>query len=97
MHIFRSFLHTLTSFLDKIQTTRENYFQKGADVMHTMWKGTISFGLVNILVKMHAATENKDIRLRQLHKKCQSPTKYKKTYPGCDQNVNDEDIVQAYY
>ena len=28
--------------------------------MHTMWKGTISFGLVNIPVKMHAATENKD-------------------------------------
>jgi len=96
MHIFRSFLHTLTSFLDKIQTTRENYFQKGADVMHTMWKGTISFGLVNIPVKMHAATENKDIRLRQLHKKCQSPIKYKKTCPVCDEEVKDEDIVKAY-
>ncbi len=29
--------------------------------MHTMWKGTISFGLVNIPVKMHA-TENKDVK-----------------------------------
>src|SRR5699024_12174495 len=96
MHIFRSFLHTLTSFLDKIQTTRENYFQKGADVMHTMWKGTISFGLVNIPVKMHAATENKDIRLRQLHKKCQSPIKYKKTYTVCDEEVKDEDNDNAY-
>src|SRR5699024_12300308 len=96
MHIFRSFLHTLTSFLDKIQTTRENYFQKGADVMHTMWKGTISFGLVNIPVQMHAATENKDIRLRQLQKKCQSPIKYKKTGPVCDEEGKDEDIVKAY-
>lgn len=64
--------------------------------MHTMWKGTISFGLVNIPVKMHAATENKDIKLRQLHKKCKTPIKYEKTCPNCDEVVNNEDIVKAY-
>ena len=65
--------------------------------MHTMWKGTISFGLVNIPVKMHAATENKDIRLRQLHKKCQSPIKYKKVCPVCEEeNLKEDDIVKAY-
>src|SRR5699024_3625116 len=96
MHIFRSFLHTLTSFLDKIQTTRENYFQKGADVMHTMWKGTISFGLVNIQVKMHAATENKEVTLRQLHKECETPIKYQKICPVCEREVKNEEIVKAY-
>ncbi|MCF3944721.1 Ku protein [Oceanobacillus alkalisoli] len=64
--------------------------------MHTMWKGTISFGLVNIPVKMHAATENKDIKLRQLHKKCKTPIKYEKTCPNCDEAVKNEDIVKAY-
>ncbi|MFC2948962.1 non-homologous end joining protein Ku [Virgibacillus sediminis] len=64
--------------------------------MHTMWKGTISFGLVNIPVKMHAATENKDIKLRQLHKECQSPIKYEKTCPVCDKEVDNDDIVKAY-
>lgn len=65
--------------------------------MHTMWKGTISFGLVNIPVKMHAATENRDIKLRQLHKKCKTPIKYKKTCPNCgDEEVKNEDIVKAY-
>ncbi|WP_193063019.1 Ku protein [Oceanobacillus oncorhynchi] len=64
--------------------------------MHTMWKGTISFGLVNIPVKMHAATENKDIKLRQLHKKCKTPIKYEKTCPNCDEDVKNEDIVKAY-
>ena len=64
--------------------------------MHTMWKGTISFGLVNIPVKMHAATENKDIKLRQLHKKCKTPIKYEKTCPNCDEEVKNEDIVKAY-
>lgn len=64
--------------------------------MHTMWKGTISFGLVNIPVKMHAATENKDVKLRQLHKECQSPVKYEKTCPVCEKEVKSEDIVKAY-
>ncbi|QDP41712.1 non-homologous end joining protein Ku [Radiobacillus deserti] len=64
--------------------------------MHTMWKGTISFGLVNIPVKLHAATEDKDIKLRQLHKECQSPIKYEKVCPVCDREVKQEEIVKAY-
>lgn len=64
--------------------------------MHTMWKGTISFGLVNIPVKMHAATENKDIKLRQLHHECQTPIKYEKVCPVCDREVKPEEIVKAY-
>src|SRR5690625_408292 len=64
--------------------------------MHTMWKGTISFGLVNIPVKMHAATENKDIRLRQLHKECKTPIKYQKVCPACEREVENEEIVKAY-
>lgn len=64
--------------------------------MHTMWKGTISFGLVNIPVKMHAATENKDIKLRQLHKECQTPIKYERTCSNCDREVKNDEIVKAY-
>lgn len=64
--------------------------------MHTMWKGTISFGLVNIPVKMHAATENKDVKLRQLHKECKTPIKYEKVCPVCDRKVEEDEIVRAY-
>lgn len=64
--------------------------------MHTVWKGSISFGLVNIPVKLHAATENKDNKLRQLHKECNTPISYKKVCEGCDKEVTDEDIVKAY-
>lgn len=64
--------------------------------MHTMWKGTISFGLVNIPVKMHAATENKDVKLRNLHKECQTPVKYQKTCPNCDREIENDEIVKAY-
>ncbi|MDN4607006.1 Ku protein [Sporosarcina highlanderae] len=64
--------------------------------MHTVWKGSISFGLVNIPIKLHAATENNDIKLRQLHKECNSPISYQKVCPVCDREVQNEDIVKAY-
>ncbi|MBT2695473.1 Ku protein [Bacillus sp. ISL-55] len=64
--------------------------------MHTIWKGSISFGLVNIPIKLHAATEDRDIKLRTLHKECHSPIKYEKTCPVCDVEVKNEDIVKAY-
>lgn len=64
--------------------------------MHTMWKGSISFGLVNIPIKLHAATEDKDIKLRQLHKECHSPIKYEKKCPVCNVEINQTDIVKAY-
>lgn len=46
--------------------------------MHTVWKGAISFGLVHVPVKMHSATEDKDIHFRQLHKECKMPISYEK-------------------
>src|SRR6202046_1610396 len=36
--------------------------------MRSMWKGAISFGLVMIPVKLYAATEQKDIAFRQVHR-----------------------------
>lgn len=64
--------------------------------MHTMWKGSISFGLVNIPIKLHTATEDKDIKLRNLHKECHSPVKYEKVCPVCNVEIKTEDIVRAY-
>ncbi len=64
--------------------------------MHTMWKGSISFGLVNIPVKMFAATEDRDIRFKYLHKKCKTPIKTERVCPGCNEKIAPEDIVRGY-
>ncbi len=64
--------------------------------MHTIWKGSISFGLVNIPIKLHTATEDKDIKLRTLHKECHSPIKYEKVCPVCEVEVKPEEIVRAF-
>lgn len=65
-------------------------------MLHTMWKGSVSFGLVNIPVKLFSATESKDIRLRQLHKECHTPIKYEKICPTCETKLESNDIVKAF-
>jgi len=64
--------------------------------MHTVWKGAISFGLVNIPVRMFTATEDKDIKFRYLHKTCNTPLNYKKYCPSCNVDVSEDDIVRGY-
>jgi DNA end-binding protein Ku len=64
--------------------------------MHTMWKGSISFGLVNIPVKMYAATEEKDIRFRYLHKECQTPVQNVRMCPHCQKEVPWNEIVKGF-
>ncbi|CAM5787852.1 MULTISPECIES: non-homologous end joining protein Ku [Brevibacillus] len=64
--------------------------------MHTVWKGSISFGLVNIPVRMFTATEERDVRFRQLHKECHTPIRYTKMCPHCEKEVGAEDIVRGF-
>lgn len=65
-------------------------------LLHTVWKGAISFGLVHVPVKMHAATEDKDIHFRQLHKECNMPIGYEKKCSHCNKEVKAEDIVKGF-
>jgi DNA end-binding protein Ku len=64
--------------------------------MHTVWKGSISFGLVNVPVKMHAATETQEIHFNYLHEDCHNRIRYMKKCPHCDIEVAAEDIVKGY-
>ncbi|GGH88427.1 DNA end-binding protein Ku [Pullulanibacillus pueri] len=64
--------------------------------MHTMWKGSISFGLVHIPIKLYAATETKDVHFRSLHDECQSPIRYQKYCPTCEREVENSEIIKGY-
>ncbi|KIL37782.1 DNA repair protein [Gordoniibacillus kamchatkensis] len=64
--------------------------------MHTVWKGAISFGLVNVPVKMFSATEEKDIHMKYIHKKCITPLSYVRKCTTCDEEVAWEDITRGY-
>jgi len=64
--------------------------------MHTLWKGSISFGLVNVPVKMHAATEAQEFQFNYLHKVCQHRIRSVKKCPSCDVDVDTADLVKGY-
>ncbi len=61
-----------------------------------MWKGSISFGLITIPVKLYAATESKDVRFNLLHEACRTPIRYRKWCPRCEQDVGSDELVKGY-
>lgn len=64
--------------------------------MRTLWKGAISFGLVNVPVKLYTATEKKEIKFNYLHDKCKTPIRYERHCPTCNVEVAPEEIVWGY-
>lgn len=64
--------------------------------MRNIWKGAISFGLVNVPVKLYPATEDKDIKFNYLHAECKTPIQYAKRCPTCNREVKAEEIVRGY-
>jgi DNA end-binding protein Ku len=64
--------------------------------MRTLWKGAVSFGLVNVPIKLYPATERKEIRFHYLHEKCRTPIKYERHCPTCGVEVPAEEIVRGY-
>lgn len=62
-----------------------------------IWKGAISFGLVNIPVELHTAVRSESrISFRQLHKKDLAPIKYDRVCSKEEKSVPYEDIVKGY-
>jgi len=64
--------------------------------VQTIWKGSISFGLLNVPVRMSAATARENIRFRTLHKECHTPLVQKRFCPQCDREVDYHDTVRGY-
>lgn len=64
--------------------------------MKAMWKGTITFALISIPVKLYTATKKKDISFHLLHKADSSPIEYKRFCVAEDKEVGWDDIVRGY-
>ncbi len=68
----------------------------GGILLRALWKGSISFGLVNIPVRLYAATERKDVKFNYLHRECGTPVRYQKYCPTCQKQISQEEIVYGY-
>lgn len=64
--------------------------------MRAIWKGAIAFGLVNVPVKVYAATENHDVSLHQVHDKDGGRIRYQRRCEICGEVVEYKDIAKAY-
>lgn len=64
--------------------------------MRSMWKGGISFGLVMIPVRLYAATEQKDIAFRQVHRADGGRIRFRRFCSVCGEEVPYEDVVKGY-
>jgi DNA end-binding protein Ku len=61
-----------------------------------IWKGTISFGLVTIPVKLYSATEEKDISFRQVHEEDGGRIRYRRVCEIDGEEVPYSDIGKGY-
>jgi DNA end-binding protein Ku len=61
-----------------------------------IWKGSISFGLVNIPIALHPATRREELKFRLLRKSDLSPVNYKRVAEKDGREVPWDQIVKGY-
>ena len=61
-----------------------------------IWSGALSFGLVNVPVKLYTATRSKDVRFNQLHAKDGARIRQKRVSSANGEEVPLEEIVKGY-
>lgn len=64
--------------------------------MRSIWKGAITFGLVNVPVKVYSATEDHDISLHQVHDKDGGRIRYQRKCEVCGKVIDYANIAKAY-
>jgi DNA end-binding protein Ku len=69
---------------------------EGDGWMRAIWKGAITFGLVNVPVSLHSATESHDVRLHQVHDADGGRIRYQRKCEVCGEIVPYEHIDKAY-
>jgi DNA end-binding protein Ku len=61
-----------------------------------IWSGTISFGLLNVPVRLFSAVARRNIALREIRESDNSRIKHRRVAEGTDEEVPYENIVKAY-
>ncbi len=64
--------------------------------VRAIWKGAVSFGLVNVPVKLYSATENHDVQFRQVHREDGGRIRYQRICSIDGEKVSYDDIAKGY-
>ncbi len=64
--------------------------------MRAIWKGAVSFGLVNVPIRLYSATENHDVQFRQVHREDGGRIRYKRFCSIDGEEVAFDDIAKGF-
>src|SRR5919204_127664 len=62
----------------------------------SIWNGTITFGQVNVPIKLYSATESKTVHFHELHEKDQARIEHRRFCSKEDKEVPYEEVVKGY-
>src|SRR6266481_3783485 len=77
-------------------STHSPFQLRNVFVMRAIWKGSISFGLVNIPIALYPATKREELKFRLLRKSDLSPVNYKRVAEKDGKEVPWNQIVKGY-
>ena len=61
-----------------------------------VWKGSITFGLLTIPIRMFTAARSERVQLHQIHKKCHTRLRQPLYCPQCHRIVDRSEVVKGY-
>jgi DNA end-binding protein Ku len=62
----------------------------------SIWNGTVSFGLVNVPIKLFSAVESKTVHFKEVHVKDEGPIEHRRFCSKQDKEVPYEEVVKGY-
>ena len=62
----------------------------------SIWNGTVTFGMVNVPIKLYSATESKSVHFREVHAKDGAKLEHRRICPKEDREVDYDEIVKGY-
>jgi DNA end-binding protein Ku len=62
----------------------------------SIWNGTITFGLVNVPIKLYSATESKTVHFHEVHVRDGAQIEYRRFCSKEDKEVDYQDVVKGY-
>jgi DNA end-binding protein Ku len=62
----------------------------------SIWNGTVTFGLVNVPVKLYSAIESKTVHFSEVHARDGAKIEHRRICPKEDKQVDYDEIVKGY-
>jgi len=62
----------------------------------SIWNGTITFGLVNVPIKLYTATESKTVHFTEVHAKDGAQIEHRRVCPKEDKEIDYDEVAKGY-